>query len=224
MAASATSAPQEKQSFPVTFWTANLTELFERGAYYAMASFVVLYLGQLGSGRLLAEHAERHALVTGVLSCRYSRAPSPTRWASSARCSSAFVLLTLGYFLMGYPVWFGGQILHDMVSSEITAGDGSVASGDLRNPDDRHGRFGDQTVHFGHGAENRGCTRHAGFRHFLHGGQRRFAAWDGASATSSRTSYDLSYIFAVAVGCSMVAFIVVLFSLSRQRGRHLGAT
>ena len=36
--------------FPRSFWTANLTELFERGAYYAMASFVVLYLGQLGLG------------------------------------------------------------------------------------------------------------------------------------------------------------------------------
>ena len=36
--------------FPATFWTANVTELFERGAYYAMASFVVLYLGRLGLG------------------------------------------------------------------------------------------------------------------------------------------------------------------------------
>ena len=36
--------------FPATFWSANLTELFERGAYYAMASFVVLYLGRLGLG------------------------------------------------------------------------------------------------------------------------------------------------------------------------------
>ncbi len=40
----------ENVGFPRSFWTANLTELFERGAYYAMASFVVLYLGQLGLG------------------------------------------------------------------------------------------------------------------------------------------------------------------------------
>ena len=33
-----------------TFWTANLMELFERAAYYSMASFVVIYLGQLGLG------------------------------------------------------------------------------------------------------------------------------------------------------------------------------
>ena len=36
--------------FPMPFWTANLTELFERSAYYAVASFLVIYLGQLGLG------------------------------------------------------------------------------------------------------------------------------------------------------------------------------
>ena len=36
--------------FPATFWTANTIELFERAAYYSMASFVVIYLGQLGLG------------------------------------------------------------------------------------------------------------------------------------------------------------------------------
>jgi len=35
----------KKSGFPRSFWTANLTELFERGAYYAMASFVVMGLG-----------------------------------------------------------------------------------------------------------------------------------------------------------------------------------
>src|SRR5271154_4848703 len=38
-------------AFPTSFWTANVTELFERGAYYAMASFVVIYLGRLGMGK-----------------------------------------------------------------------------------------------------------------------------------------------------------------------------
>ena len=36
--------------FPGVFWTANVVELFERAAYYSMASFVVIYLGQLGLG------------------------------------------------------------------------------------------------------------------------------------------------------------------------------
>lgn len=29
-------------NFPRTFWTANVIELFERGAYYAVASFVLI--------------------------------------------------------------------------------------------------------------------------------------------------------------------------------------
>ena len=38
------------EKFPKVFWSANVTELFERAAYYSMASFVVIYLGQLGFG------------------------------------------------------------------------------------------------------------------------------------------------------------------------------
>jgi len=38
------------QPFPGSFWTANVTESFERAAYYSMASFVVIYPGQLGFG------------------------------------------------------------------------------------------------------------------------------------------------------------------------------
>jgi len=39
------SEPQPpKAKFPATFWTANTIELFERAAYYAMASFMVIYL------------------------------------------------------------------------------------------------------------------------------------------------------------------------------------
>jgi dipeptide/tripeptide permease len=41
----------EGGGFPRAFWTANVTELFERGAYYAMASFVVIYFGRLGMGK-----------------------------------------------------------------------------------------------------------------------------------------------------------------------------
>ncbi len=33
------------EKFPNVFWSANVTELFERAAYYSMASFVVIYLG-----------------------------------------------------------------------------------------------------------------------------------------------------------------------------------
>ncbi len=42
-------APAGKARFPRTFWTANTIELFERAAYYSMASFMVIYLdGKVG--------------------------------------------------------------------------------------------------------------------------------------------------------------------------------
>ena len=44
------------QPFPGSFWTANVTELFERAAYYSMASFVVIYLGS----------HERHSFRPGL--------------------------------------------------------------------------------------------------------------------------------------------------------------
>ena len=44
-----------KPKFPKTFWTANTIELFERAAYYAMASFMVIYLHEnLGMSPSLA--------------------------------------------------------------------------------------------------------------------------------------------------------------------------
>ena len=39
-----TEQPLVKTRFPATFWTANTIELFERAAYYSMASFMVIYL------------------------------------------------------------------------------------------------------------------------------------------------------------------------------------
>ena len=39
-----TEQPTAKPKFPPTFWTANTIELFERAAYYSMASFMVIYL------------------------------------------------------------------------------------------------------------------------------------------------------------------------------------
>jgi dipeptide/tripeptide permease len=34
----------------------------------------------------------------------------------------AFVLLAIGYFFMGYPVWFGGSVLSKTIQSEVTVG------------------------------------------------------------------------------------------------------
>ena len=110
-----------KAKFPPVFWYANLTELFERAAYYSMASFVVIYLGQLGLGTywpaifntLLWFLIYFLPILSGTVADQvgFRRA---LLWA--------FVLLTVGYLLLGYPVWFGGANLAPMIEREVTAG------------------------------------------------------------------------------------------------------
>jgi proton-dependent oligopeptide transporter, POT family len=109
------------ERFPKVFWTANVTELFERAAYYSMASFVVIYLGQLGLGTywpaifntLLWYLVYFLPVLSGTVADQigFRRA-----------LLIAFVLLTAGYFLMGYPVWAGGATLAPTIERAVTAG------------------------------------------------------------------------------------------------------
>jgi dipeptide/tripeptide permease len=88
--------------FPATFWTANTIELFERGAYYAMASFVVIYLKEvLGMSPTLATFINGSLLwgliyflpiVSGTLADKYGFKRSLV---------VAFTMLALGYLVMG---------------------------------------------------------------------------------------------------------------------------
>ena len=92
----------KKHQFPATFWTANTIELFERGAYYAVASFVVVYLKEtLGMSPVKATFLNGTVLwgmlyflpiLSGTLADKYGFKKS---------LSLAFVLITLGYILMG---------------------------------------------------------------------------------------------------------------------------
>lgn len=91
-----------KTKFPGTFWTANTIELFERAAYYAMASFMVIYLKEtLGmrptfatflNGSLLWGLIYFLPILSGTLADKYGYKRS---------LSVAFVLIAAGYFTMG---------------------------------------------------------------------------------------------------------------------------
>ncbi len=119
----ATAAETPNSPFPRTFWTANVVELFERAAYYSMASFVVIYLGRLGLGDYWPSNLNGFLwflvyflpILSGTIAdyVGFRRA-----------LLVAFVLLTVGYFLMGYPVWLGGVELLATPSAEVTAGPG----------------------------------------------------------------------------------------------------
>ncbi|HEX9080789.1 MAG TPA: hypothetical protein VF768_00850, partial [Holophagaceae bacterium] len=116
---------REKYRFPATFWNANFTELFERAAYYAMASFVVIYLGRLGLGDWWP------STLNGVLWFLVYFLPILSGSIADQigfrrSLFLACLLLVGGYFLMGYPVWFGGHALSLTVSDTVTAGPGVV--------------------------------------------------------------------------------------------------
>jgi POT family proton-dependent oligopeptide transporter len=111
--------------FPRTFWTANLTELFERSAYYAMASFLVIYLGQLGLGDYWPSTLNSVLwfiiyflpILSGTIADQVGFRRS---------LLGAFVLLAAGYFLLGAPVWLGGAELSEVIGHEVTVGAGTV--------------------------------------------------------------------------------------------------
>ena len=95
-------ATAAKPKFPATFWTANTIELFERAAYYSMASFMVIYLKEsLGmtpsfatflNGSLLWGIIYFMPILSGTLADKFGFRRS---------LSFSFVLISLGYFIMG---------------------------------------------------------------------------------------------------------------------------
>jgi len=210
-----------KESFPRTFWTANLTELFERGAYYAMASFVVLYLGQLGFGNywpstlngLLWTFVYFLPILSGAIADQVGFKKS---------LLVAFVLLAAGYFFMGYPVWFGGASLVKDFQPEVTAGSGVILpvilalfliglGGSVIKPcisgTVQKTAGGRATLAFGifYMVVNIGSLFGRGVSYV------------------TRKEFNLSYIFAVSVAFSIVAFLAVLF-LYRDPEKELAKT
>lgn len=106
--------------FPTVFWTANVMELFERCAYYSMASFVVIYLGQLGLGKYWPSNLNS-VLWTLVYFLPILSGTIADQVGFRKSLLAAFILLAAGYLLMGYPVWFGGAQMSSIVRPEFTA-------------------------------------------------------------------------------------------------------
>jgi dipeptide/tripeptide permease len=95
-------APAAKPKFPATFWTANTIELFERAAYYAMASIMVIYLHEnlgmspststLLNGTILWGLVYFLPILSGTLADKFGYKRSLT---------VAFIMIALGYTVMG---------------------------------------------------------------------------------------------------------------------------
>jgi dipeptide/tripeptide permease len=91
----------ERQKFPATFWTANTIEIFERAAYYAMASFMVIYLKEtLGMTPSFATFLNGTLwgiiyflpILSGTLADKYGY---------KRTLSYAFIMIALGYAVLG---------------------------------------------------------------------------------------------------------------------------
>ena len=113
-------ADKAPDKFHPSFWSANTTELFERGAYYAMASFVVIYLGRLGMGKYWPSTLNG-LLWTLVYFLPILSGTIADHVGFKKSLALAFVLLTGGYFLMGAPVWVGGAQLAEKAGDAVTS-------------------------------------------------------------------------------------------------------
>jgi len=198
----------KKEGFPRSFWTANLTELFERGAYYAMASFVVLYLGQLGLGDYWPSN------LNGILWALVFFLPILSGTIADQigfkkSMLIAFVLLAIGYFIMGYPVWFGNHTLNPIIGSEMTAGIGILLPIILAISFIGIGGSIIKPCIAGTVQKTAGAKITLGFGIFYMIINIGSLIGRGVSYVV-RTEFDLSYIFAVSVFFSILAFFAVL--------------
>ncbi len=211
----------EKASFPSSFWTANLTELFERAAYYSMASFVVLYLGQLGLGSYYPSTLNG-ILWTLVYFLPILSGTIADQVGFKKSMLVAFVLLAAGYFLMGYPVWLGGQILAPEVSKDVIAGSGVFLPITMALILIGMGGSVIKPCISGTVQKTAGAWKTLGFGIFYMVINIGSLVGRGVSYFV-RTEFSLSYIFAVAMGASIVAFFVVLF-LYKDPDKELGVS
>jgi len=115
------------EKFPNVFWSANVTELFERAAYYSMASFLVIYMGQLGLGAYWPSNLNS-VLWTIVYFLPILSGTIADQVGFRRSLLVAFVLLAAGYLLLGAPVWFGGAALAPVVHKESTASPALMAT------------------------------------------------------------------------------------------------
>jgi dipeptide/tripeptide permease len=199
----------KNEKFPRSFWTANLTELFERGAYYAMASFVVLYLGQIGLGDYWPSTLNG-ALWALVYFLPILSGTIADHVGFKRSLLVAFVLLAIGYFLMGYPVWFGGQELKQTVESEVTAGLNVILPVTFAMILIGLGGSVIKPCISGTVQKTSGTRATLGFGIFYMVINIGSLFGRGISYIT-RTKTDLSFIYAVSVACSIIAFFVVLF-------------
>lgn len=90
------------KKFPLTFWSANFIELLERAAYYAVASFVVIYLHETLKMDPVTSTFLNGTILWGLL---YFLPPLSGTIADKLGFKKSlifcFILLFFGYLILG---------------------------------------------------------------------------------------------------------------------------
>ncbi|MEW6455819.1 MAG: MFS transporter [Acidobacteriota bacterium] len=88
--------------FPLTFWTANTIELFERAAYYSVASFVVIYLNEvLGMKPTFSTFLNGSVLWGLIYFLPILSGAVADHLGFKRTLTAALVLMLFGYLIMG---------------------------------------------------------------------------------------------------------------------------
>jgi dipeptide/tripeptide permease len=208
------------KDFPRVFWYANTTELFERAAYYSVASFVVIYLGQLGLGDTWPSVLSSTVLWGLIYFLPIFSGTVADQIGFRRALLGAFVMLAAGYLLMGAPTWFLGATLTPEIKDDFTAGPRAWVPVVL----------GIVLIGIG-GSVVKPCI--TGTVQKTHGGRATLAfsifymVVNIGSLVGRLVAYfvrknsDVSFIFAVGAGASALAFLTVLL-LYRDPDRTVG--
>jgi POT family proton-dependent oligopeptide transporter len=91
-----------RPKFPATFWTANTIELFERAAYYSMASFMVIYLKEtLGMRPATATFLNGSLLWGLIYFLPILSGALADKFGYKRLLTVSFVMISSAYFLIG---------------------------------------------------------------------------------------------------------------------------
>jgi len=140
--------PQPRKSFPRTFWTANVMELFERAAYYGMNSVLAVYLtGATAKGGLGFDEQSVGFLQSIVYAMTYVLpilgGALADRYGYRRMLMVAFSLLAAGYFATGFMSSYALVFLALLVMATGSGLFKPIISGTIaRTTDDSNSAFG----------------------------------------------------------------------------------
>jgi proton-dependent oligopeptide transporter, POT family len=202
------------KKFPKVFWSANFTVLFERAAYYSMASLLVLYLKKIGLGSYWP--STLNGMLWGLVYFLPILSGSlADHFGFRKSLLLAFILLFVGYGLIGLPIWSNLAFMDPGITSKssslaVTASPvvvgmiilafmfigcgGSIIKPVISGTIQKSSPIKLVTLGFGifYMVINIGSVMGRGVSYII------------------RTNTNLSFIFAVAAGMSVLAFFSVL--------------